>query len=304
MTQQKIIVADSQILNTVQLCGRKYKYSFVDSLDPVLKPHYFEKGDLLHKLLQCYYNLKKYKLRWSLNKNHSKGIEYFTHADIVDICVFIGEFYSHKMSLDLEDVAEVIKTFRSYCTFRSDDNWDRILAVEQSGVFILFENHEYKILYQVKIDLVMELTNIPIMPVDHKSISRNTSDCIGPDGSTFNQQQLSNQFIGYCTALGTNNIIKNDIGFQKTLQPKEKFKRHLLSYTNDNIEEWKAESAWWLIRAANESLLGLYPRNLTSCDKYGGCIFRYACKSDRELRGEKLLSLTEKRVRWDVGKDL
>jgi hypothetical protein len=301
---QKIILADSQILNTVQLCSRKYEYSFLRDLDPILKPDYFEKGDLLHKMLQVYYNLRKYRIRWSLNSSKSKKIESFTHADIVDICAFVGNVYARRMQLDLEDVENVIVAFRGYCTYRSDDGWDRILAVEQTGLFELFENEEWKILYQVKIDLILELVNVPIMPVDHKSVGKRQSDVIGPDGSTFNQQQLSNQFLGYTKALGTNNIIKNDVGFQKTLKPPEKFVRHLLSYTNDSLQEWVAESAWWLIRAAREQEIGLYPRNLTSCDKYGGCIFRYVCKSDRVLREEKLNILTEKRKHWDVGADL
>lgn len=299
---QKIIAADSQVLNSVQYCMRATQYTHEQSLKSIITPDYIEKGDLIHRMLEVYYNLRKYRTRWSSNTLFPRTTQApVTHADVVDICVRVGRFCINRMNLPIDDAEIVIETFRSYCTYRVDDQWDRILAVEQIGSFILFENEEYKILYQVKIDLVIELSNMPICGVDHKSTSRHQSDVIGPDGSTFPPEALSNQFMGYCCALGTNNFIKNEIGLQKTLKPSEKYIRKLMSYTNDNLEEWKAEAAWWLIRAERDSAIGVYPRNLTSCDKFGGCAYRAVCKSDRSLRPLKLATMFEKKDKWDVG---
>jgi PD-(D/E)XK nuclease superfamily len=297
---QKIIAADSQVLNSVQYCSRATQYTHEMQLRSASTPDYIEKGDLLHRMLEVYYNLRKYKLRWSSNSMR-RDLGPVTHADVVDICVRVGRYFLHKMQLDLNDAEYLIDTFREYCAFRADDRWDRIIAVEGTGGFVLFENEEYKIYYQVKIDLILELDNMPICGVDHKSTSRRQQDVIAPDGSTFAPEQLLNQFIGYCAFLGTNNFIKNEIGLQKTLKPKDKFIRKLLSYTNDNIAEWKAESAWWLIRAEREKSLGFYPRNLTSCDKFGGCTFRPVCRSDRSIRDTKLLTMFDVKKKWDVG---
>jgi hypothetical protein len=299
---QKIIAADSQVLNSVQFCMRAMKYSHEMSLRSIQPKDYLERGDLLHRMLQTYYTLKKYQARWSLN--HSRSGSVITHADVVDICVRVGRHHASKLVLDLTEVEIVIQAFRDYCSYRANDAWNRIIAVEQTGSFVLFENEEYKIIYQVKIDLVVELDNLPVVGVDHKSTKRRSEDVIGPDGSTFPPESLSNQFMGYCAALGTNNFIKNEIGFQKTLAPKDKFIRKLISYSNDNIAEWKDEAAWWLIRAEKDSAIGVYPRNLTSCDKYSGCDYRFICKSDRALRPQKIDLMFEKRTKWDVGASL
>jgi hypothetical protein len=302
---QKIIAADSQVLNSVQFCMRAMKYSHEMSLRSIQPKDYLERGDLLHRMLQTYYTLKKYRARWTLNRPHPrKSDAVVTHADVVDIAVRVGRHHAIRLALDLTEVEVVIATFREYCTHRASDGWDRIIAVEQVGSFILFENEEYKIIYQVKIDLVVELQNLPVVGVDHKSTKRRSEDVIGPDGSTFPPEALLNQFMGYCAALGTNNFIKNEIGFQKTLAPKDKFIRKLISYSNDNIAEWKDEAAYWLIKAEKESAIGVYPRNLTSCDKYSGCDYRFICKSDRTLRPQKIDLMFEKKAKWDVGTSL
>lgn len=296
-----IIAADSQLLNSVQYCARATKYTHELGLSPITIPDYYEKGGLLHDMLKTYYILRMYRNRWAFNKMR-RDSNPVSHADVVDICVRVGRHLANKMRLDLDDVEVVIGTFRDYCTHRANDGWDQVIAVEQTGSFILYEDDRYKILYMVKMDLVLQLQNLPVIGVCHKSMSKRVSDVIAPDGSTFNPGQLENQFMGYALALGTNSFIKNDIGFQKTLKPSEKFNRHLLNFSNDNLEEWRQESAWWLIRHHEDSAIGLHPRNLTSCNKFSGCLYRPVCKVDRELRYKKLLTITEKKDVWDVGK--
>ncbi len=301
---QKIIAADSQVLNSIQYCQRAMQYTHERSLRSVNPPDYQEKGDLIHRMLQTYYTLRKYRSRWALNQMR-RASGPVTHADVVDISVRVGRHHLYKLRLDPDDSERVIEVFRDYCTHRCDDKWDKIIAVEQTGSFILFENEEYKIIYQVKIDLILELDNLPLIGVDHNSASRRSADIIGPDGSVFPPESLSNQFMGYCVALGTNNFIKNEIGFQRTLKPNDRFVRKMISYSNDNLDEWKDEAAWWLMRAAADSTQGIFPRNLTSCDKYGGCQYRAVCKADRDLRERKLGVMFEQRSeKWDPGANL
>lgn len=283
---KRIVVVDSQKLNGIADCMRKYKYSFGSNLEPVLKPDYFERGDLLHKMLQVYYNLRRYRSRWITNGK--------SHADIVNSCVIAGRHYAIRMQIDMDEVEAVVQTFIQYAGHFADDGWDQIRAIEQVGSKVLFEDKELIVLYEVKIDLILALPSLPIHPVDHKSASqrREPSD-------------LSNQFMGYCWFLGCHNLTVNKIGFQKTLKPAEKFQRYLLSYTQNRIDEWREEAVWWIKKGLEYIDNNIFPRNLTSCDKYSGCIYKSICAADPIVRESKLRQTFESRTKqWDVGGDL
>ena len=282
----KIIVAiDSQKLNAIQKCMRFYRFEQEKAYRPVITPDYFERGDLLHKMLQTYYILRKYRCNWERNNR--------THADIVNICTRIGRHYSYKMHIDVAEVENVIDAFRQYTTHTANDGWNEILIVEQVGSKLMYEDENLIILYEFKIDLVISMQNVRVMPIDHKSVSQRRET-----------EALSNQFMGYCWALGVNNIIVNKIGFQKTLKPEMKFERQVLSYSNDVLEEWVTASVWWIKHALQLVEDNMYPPNLTSCDKYNGCLFRQVCRGDKYTRELKLRSLFEQSKKWDVGETL
>lgn len=279
-----IYVVDSQILNTATECARKAHYTFDKNLEPIVKPDYFEKGDLVHQMLAEYYKLRKFRGRWSQNNK--------THADIVQICNKIGRTAAVKMSLDVPTVEEVIRAFNEYTTYTANDGWDNIIAVEDIASKILYEDDNMIILYQGKIDLIISLTNCPILPVDHKSSSKRSKPHF-----------LSNQFQGYCWLLGVNNLIVNKIGFQKTLKDFEKFERHTLSYPPDIIAEWREIAIYYLLKYIHDGEIGFYPPNYTSCDKYSGCIFEAVCRKSKDAREYKLTQLFTEREKWDVGKE-
>ncbi len=136
--------------------------------------------------------------------------------------------------------------------------------------------------------------NVPFMPVDHKS-SKRRGEIIS----------LSNQFIGYAWLLGTHNVMVNKIGFQKTLKPSERFTRATLSYTSDVINEWAENAVFWIKLQRHHDETGNYPRNYTSCDKWGGCVYRPICETERGARDYKIRQLFDvKEVKWDVGAKL
>ena len=56
--KKTIYVVDSQILNAAMTCARKAHYTFDKNLEPVARPDFFEKGDLLHQMLAPYYRLR------------------------------------------------------------------------------------------------------------------------------------------------------------------------------------------------------------------------------------------------------
>lgn len=291
----KTLNIDSQMLNSIQNCARKTQYSFVYNLQPLEKEEALEKGDLMHKMLEVYYSLK---LDEGANMDSPLWLELMNNADIrpaktnaVEIGVDAGIYFASQMAIPAEISEEVIEQFKAYCEFYRHDDWHPI-SVEEVGSKIMYESEDLRIVYSFKVDLIAEKGNI-IAPFDHKTSKQRKEP-----------SSLSNQFIGYCYALGTNTIIVNKIGFQKTLKPAERFQRYVLSIDNARIEEWAENSIFWIIQYARYMEKDIFPMNLTSCDKYNGCIFRRICETDRENRGWKLERDFKTVEQWDVAKAL
>jgi hypothetical protein len=127
---------------------------------------------------------------------------------------------------------------------------------------------------------------------------------------------MSNQFIGYCFILQCNHIIIDKIGFQKTLKPSERFQRFILHIDQGRIDEWVNNSVKTLLlhlatTVENDDEAKMYfdvtrairpaMMNLTSCDKYSGCIYGKICESNPE--GRQWIKERDfiVRERWDVG---
>jgi hypothetical protein len=285
-TKKRIVAVDSQKLDAIQSCMYMYKLRFgsglaeTTGLQPLQTPDYFERGGLLHDMLETYYKLKKYKSRW-----HQNGK---THADIMESCIIVGRTKATKMSLDIAEIEIVIDAFRQYTSHWENDGWYMIEAVEQVGSRVLYDSPELIILYESKIDLILNINGV-MTPVDHKSAK-----------SRRDPNYLANQFKGYCWTLGVNNLIVNEIGFQKTIKPVEKFRRHTLSYSASALKEWQENTVWWIMYAIGLIEKENFPKNYTSCDKYSGCLFKSVCAADPEVRDYKIASLFEEK-HWDVG---
>jgi hypothetical protein len=211
--------------------------------------------------------------------------------DAAGTAIEAGTYFSTKLSIPLEVCDEVIKHFKDYAEFYTYDEWHP-LAVEEVGSKVLYQDSDLKIYYNYKIDLIAEKGHM-VAPFDHKT-GKMRKDPLS----------LSNQFIGYCYALGTNYIVMNKIGFQKTLPPAERFQRFIFNIDNNRIEEWKKNAIWWLKRYAECIETNDYPMNLTSCDKYSGCIFRRVCEADPNDREYKLARDFDTIEKWDVAKTL
>jgi len=199
--KQKILAVDSQILNEIQNCARKAELAHIKNLRPLEKADALEKGDLMHKMLQTYYSLK-------LGQVSADLWDSLTEAGVnpsdkpQDAAISGGYFFAAKSSLPEDISQEVIFQFREYVDHYKHDSWSP-LAVEEVGSKIMYEDEDLKIIYSFKIDLIAEKGNI-VAPFDHKT------------GSTTKEpSSLSNQFIGYAWALGSNTVIVNKIGFKR-----------------------------------------------------------------------------------------
>lgn len=289
----KTFSIDSQTLNMVQMCPRKTQYSFVYNLQPQEREESLEKGDLMHKMLEVYYSMR---LDSGPNLESPLWKELIVSgippgSNNVAVAIDAGMYFASMMSIPSEVSEEVIDQFKAYCDYYAHDEWHP-LSVEEVGSKILYQDDDLTIVYNYKIDLIAEKGRI-VAPFDHKTGSRRQEP-----------SSLSNQFIGYCFAIGSNNIIVNKIGFQKTLKPAERFQRYILTIDEQRILEWQKNSIWWAMQYAQYWEDKYFPMNLTSCDKYSGCIFKRVCESDPDNRDWKLKRDFITVDQWDVAKAL
>ena len=281
------IVIDATILNTVQSCGLKAYYAFHKNLKPLETPSYFDKGDLMHKMMQTYRLLRKHRPNWSKEK-------------ILEFCIKKGRRYYIKLDLAVEDCEEVVQYFFSYVQKYHGDGW-QFITIEKPFIKELYRNDDIAIFYQGKPDCSAKVPNFePLVVSDLKTGSRDTQPSI-----------LSNQFMGYAWALGTQVVVIDKINFYKKIDNDKSFKRYVLNYPQDLIEEWKEGAIYWALTYKSYIESEYYPPNLTSCDKYGGCVFAKAsggkpgiCETERAAREFKILSDYKVGELWDVTKTL
>jgi hypothetical protein len=331
---QKIVSFDSQTLNAIQKCARFTDLHFNSRYQPLRKAEAIEKGSLMHEMLDIYYSLSGKCLRpnpeWleplveaglvsgrlllaptphastavsppavSLQGETASpqaaphASEWPTEfADIVRFAISAGEYLAVKMDLEAAVSESVIYQFSEYCKYYQHDGWHP-LAVEEVGSKVLYEDEDLKIIYNFKIDLIAEKGTI-LAPWDHKTASQRKEPT-----------SVSNQFIGYCYGLGVDYIVVNKIGFQKTLPPKERFQRFTLQITPQRIDEWVVNSIYWAKQYLACTEADYWPMNLTSCDKYSGCIYlRQICEVAPENRLYNLERDFKIGDEWDVANAL
>lgn len=285
------IAIDSQKLETIQLCPRKFYYNFQRNLVPEVTKNYFERGSLLHHMLAEYYTAQT---------NHnvvevSSGIKLYKDAiprqHALEYAIEEGYKYSVELALDNDDIANTIQNFHHYCLNYIDDRWTPQFT-EKVAARVIFEDDHFCFIYQGKIDLGVTIPGVTgIIPVDHKSVKRRGTE-----------MDLSNQFMGYCWLLGTNNLVKNEIGFQKTLDVKDRMRRIMFSYSKARIDEWVGNSISWIKQLIYCIESDNWLMNLSSCNKFDGCHYAALCMSspeDRERKMDRLYKVREEI--WDVG---
>lgn len=275
---QANVIIDSSVMNTFEKCPTLMKYQYIDNLRlKGVKSKALEKGDLFHVGAKYYYRAKKENKDWSE-------------------CVKIGTAkilrYAPTLSLEAKEIEDVSTTFLSYCEFYRFEKWT-ILEVERPFRIVIYEDNELRIIFQGKIDLIVD-TGQMICPVDHKTESRRSEPIA-----------LSEQFLGYTYASKSSGLIVNKVGFQASLKAEEKYYRKLLSYDDDILNEWRDEFVFKVRELINYAEIDFFPHRYTSCqDKYGICIFHDVCKTPQVARDGKLKQLFEVGEPWDPFKDL
>lgn len=304
-TKKKNIVMDASLATALTGCERmadlRHNHRFV-SING--KSNSLEVGSLVHKVLEYFYK--------AMVQGHSR-VSAIDHAlvagkQFIAGCQYCTEFLpfqknengvyvmidkpqcGHQVDEfpglqntprenDKYDIGWqwAMETCEQYFDYYKNDSW-RTKEVEMVKGEVLYEDDEIRILWKAKLDWIGE-TDIGILPMDHKT-SKQRRDKL----------KLNHQFIGQCLLTGSRQVIINEIGFQTSLKPNEKFTRPRVSYTADNLLEWQSETlptiAYKLLSCAET---GFWPPNYNSCDtKYGKCTYIGICEADRHMREEEL----------------
>src|SRR6266496_5786092 len=272
-----IIKSDSQILNSINLCGQRYEYEHVLNRRPVDKAEALSKGDMLHRMLAHYYRAKM--------QGRYAGRENIVVSEAIEI----GNACASELHLETTESSVVVQSFRGYVLKYQYDGWE-IQFVEQPFTTILYDSDDLQVLIEGIVDLGIKDPKGEEAIVDHRSESRKAHPFI-----------LSNQSQGYSFAF-KRKVIINKVGFQETLPDEEKFRRYHFVYSEALINEWLKGAIHSFRTAIEWHRTGYFPRNRTSCDKYSGCVYKRVCAEEPEVRPYKLQAYFNLEEVWDVYK--
>ena len=272
-SNRTVIACDASTFSLIESCHYKAKLVSIDNVRSTAPNEPIDKGSLMHHMLEAYYRVKRLKYK-EIEPYYSMPLN-----TIIEKSMMVGKLFGIQTCLDTNTVDDVCQHFYDYCMYYANDNWQP----EEVELFFsrpMYEDENLLILWEGKIDLVFSLrqgANLLRMISDHKTTSRAKAP-----------HPLSNQFIGYCWALGCNTVVKNEIGFQSSYKVHDRLKRHVMNYPQSLIEEWKENTVTKLIDFYHKSQAGMYLRNFSSCDKYGACQFTELCYTIPEAREWKL----------------
>ena len=289
---KKNVVMDATVMSSLMACPRLTEFRYVHNLVPITgKGNALEVGSLMHKMLEIYYKTIRdgFSKDLALGNALTAGQEYIkTGDDGNGLLNTPPDNVKHKNG-QLKDIGwrYAMSTIEQYCEFYKGDSWIP-LEVEKVMGEVIYEDNEIRLLWKAKLDLTVD-TNQGIYPVDHKTMKQKRD--------TLN---LSNQFMGQCILNKSRNVIINKIGFQSTLEPEEKFTRHVMSYSADRLAEWMELAAYYAKYLVQLQEAKYYPPNFSYCDKYFGCIFKDICMADRNMRNEELSKRFMVGEAWEI----
>jgi hypothetical protein len=254
------------------------------------KSNSLEVGSIMHTILEHYYkakiqgftNSQAISMSMAMGETMIKGCPVCTGStDDKPLCGHKPNEFPGLQNTPMESSTKpnrvgwkhVLTTAEQYFEFYRNDSWVP-LEVEIVKGEVLYEDDEIRVLWKAKLDLVAD-TNQSILPIDHKTMSQRRDTV-----------SMNNQFMGQCIIMKTRNVVINKIGWQTSLEPREKFIRTILSYSSDRLLEWQSEIlpfyAYQLLTFVESEY---YPPRFDHCEgKYGPCPYLEVCEANRDMR--------------------
>ncbi len=312
MGGKKNVILDATILTTLMGCPRLADLRFNHHLQSINgKSNSLETGLIVHVFLEYFYR----SLSRGIRRNDAIGFGFTAAQTYISGCKLCTGFIAtpdlpkpicgHKVDefpglqntpKDDEGYkigwSRVLETCQQYVDFWQNDHWVT-LDVETVKGEIVYEDDEIRVLWKAKIDWLVD-TNQGIFSTDHKTMKQRRDNI-----------SLNNQFIGQVIVTKQRSMFVNKIGFQKSLEPKEKFQRGMVNYSAARIMEWQSEIlpyyAKLLLMYAET---GYFPPNFNNCEgKYGLCGFKDVCEADPIMRESELKRLFVVGKEWNPTND-
>lgn len=325
LVPKKNVIMDATSLSSLMSCSRYYDIRFNHQLASSKgRSNSLEVGSLIHKVLEVYYDhiIKGFKNDVAIGHALTAGqlfvlgcphcarfepVHQFMEPDneVEHICnemCKLKPVCGHEVDEypGVENTPEAssgfvvgwrfaLETCEQYFKFYENDAWTPLQCEYVNGK-VLYEDDEIRVLWKAKFDLIIDTNQIGIVSMDHKTFKQKRD-----------KSKLSNQFKGQCILLGARNVIVNKIGLQSSLKIADRLSREVVSYSADELLEWKDEILpYYAYKFIQFQESEYWPPNYTHCDNvYGPCAYKQVCESDRNMR-EDVLRLNYIKVPvWD-----
>lgn len=278
---------DSSMLSTFMACPAKFDYVYNRHLVPLAGiSKSIRRGTIVHDGALAYW--KEMIASGDFKVAVAKAVEI--------IRIGLESHIDFDPDFKLETLQGIIEFFKHIQTL----SWIPLEAEKFFRVLVYTnEDTKLRIYLTGRIDLILRTPQIPILPVDNKT-----------ETERWFHSQMSNQFRIYCIATKTNLLGVQRIGFQKTLEAKDKFKMETLPFDQDVLDEWREKTllhyVQQLILAHHE---GFYPMNPTNCiHGHFKCQFsddndhKGICNVSRSVREQKIARYFLVGEAWDPAK--
>jgi PD-(D/E)XK nuclease superfamily len=240
------IVLNSHSLSNFSRCPRLYWYSDVMYYRLNRAKAALSKGTLFTRMLALYY--KERQRHGSVTQEFVQKIAKAAYGPTIK--------EETKSFLSLRFI-----NYAAY--FRNEDI--RVLAVEKGFAFVLYEDKDYQFIYEGTPDLVASVDG-HLSVFDHKTRSQDRDI-----------NEFTNQALGYCYGVGTDQFIYNYIGLQTTGNASHWFKRQPVRFSTYQLKEWRENTLYSFYRVAEILKAQKFPRTYACDGKYGSCFFKYPC---------------------------
>lgn len=247
---KKCLVLNSHWLSDYQQCPQRYKLSVIEKLEPRETYAPFERGTLISECLEEYYKLLRAK---ELNP-----------ATLMEI---ITSKVRPAVSVPDETRFIIERNLMQYYGHYRDNDWVPI-AMENETAFssIIHEDGEYIFVYEGRMDLMAHVSasEDALIVADHKSQARKTE-----------LYQFNNQAMGYCWATGAKFFAYNIFGLQQIKPSEGWFRRPVIAFGKDRIEDWKQGTIKWFYKIASDLE---YTKSWQCEGKYSVCAYHKICE--------------------------
>ena len=291
---------DSQLLTTLMGCPRLANERFnKDLVAKGGKSNSIEVGAIAHAILEFFNKaLIDGKSRTdAIEIGFAAGKEYI--AGYSETNKYIRDVEENGVQNTPEESTDkligwkyVLSTMEEYFDYYRNESWT-VISAEETRKEIIYEDEDIRVLWKAKFDCIVDMQD-GMMPVDHKTMKQRRDTL-----------SLNNQFMGQCILTKSRTIVINKIGWQKSLEPHEKFLRGTISYSPDRLAEQINEVIPHYARMyIAYSQADYWPPNYTHCEtKYGICDRKELCESDRHMRDDVNRVYFHKGKKWDIDND-